>query len=230
MKVASGGPSSSWIDEWSKTNPHIAWLKRATPTLWMARIEKILKDPGVARDAAKEAGQALVLVLAHGTSGIPKNTKRAFEVACDTYRRGFGNSYGHVIVEADRVAAAEAVLAVGAMRPNDLVLLGEFVKKSDRDTAEKLFRMAMEYPDLRLEALAAYGTMLDLKRPRNHDDDVSAFRALREACDMYEKQGVGSRSIEGGVLDRVAEMYETGRGTAKNPAMAIHFAAIAAKG
>jgi TPR repeat protein len=232
MKAASGGPSasSSWIDEWAKTNFHIASLKRSSPALWLAGLERMVKDPSVQSEAAKDAGQALVLVLAYGAPGIPKDTKRAFEVACDTYQWGYGNSYGHVIVEADGEAAAEAALAVGAARPKDLVQLGLFLKASDLDTAEKLFRTAMEYPELRFEALWEYGLMLDTKSPRGPEDEARAFQLLREACDMYEKQAVGSRSSGEGALMRVAEMYEKGRGTAKNPTMAIHFAAIAAKG
>jgi TPR repeat protein len=235
MKGASEGATTpGWLEELAKVNRFLAKLKvaeakgdAAHAASWEEQVMDVANDPKATDERRQAAGEALVVALAHGTPLIARDTKRALRMACMNYN-GWCHGLGRRAVQADASAAVKAALALAETIPQDLVLLGEFFVGSDSVTAGKLFAMAMQRPELRFEALVSYGFLLDAEGAGKHKaDHKRAFRAFREACDMFEKDNKQGKRTASEMLWRLAGMYEKGVGTAKNPQLALHVATLA---
>jgi hypothetical protein len=226
---------TEWLAEAAKTNRFLEKLtvaeskgNAAYAASWVTEMEGIATgDDPKTKKRANAAAEAVVLTLAHGTPLIPKNMTRALTVACAAkFNADAPHAFGRLAADVDEEAAVEAVLALKETRPDDAVLLATFITEVDPEAAGKLFGDAMQRPELRSDALVAYGFMLCDETPPDHK---RAFCAFWEACDMYEKGGkekptAAARSM----LVRLAEMYEKGEGTEKDAKKTYYLATLAA--
>jgi TPR repeat protein len=224
---------TEWLAEAAKTNRFLQKLRlveakrdAAQAAAWMSEVEDVADD--AEEEGTKEvtmmACEALVLALAHGTPLIPKNTKRALVEACVARGGDPAVDVGRRVVGLDKAAATEAAFGLAKTHPHLLVALGSFFARADPLKAGKLLSMAMERPELRVEALVEYGSLLDERKPPDH---ARAFRAYREACDIVEKDDGHELEWTGRLVLRMCEMYEKGEGTEKNLQEAFKFATIA---
>jgi TPR repeat protein len=233
-KGPTEGATPGWLEELAKVNRFLAKLKvaeakgdAAHAASWEDQVMEVASDPKAADERRQAAGEALVMALAHGTPLIARDTIRALMTALANHD-GWCHGLGRRAVQADQKAAAKVAFELAETMPQDLVFLGEFFSGCDSVTAGKLFAMAMQRPELRFEALVAYGFHMD---PEGSDkrkvDHKRAFRAFREACDMFEKDKAEKERTAPEMLRRLAEMYEKGQGTAKNPQLALLVATLA---